>query len=284
MIDTVASTQSERELMRKEFDDRVKRTRKYRDDDFKNAAADAKEMDKYHSATKQALNEYFGAASRGQVQRPEMPAQAAALQAAALDPEMYNSQGYRRESYEAPPSGAPGWLKNLPGNIVDGATGMGDYASQTLQRISGKPMSRPGSGGPTLPTNIGPLPGATTEPASINGITLNLPNKPVTSDMRQGLNPDGYSMMDQIMGKPMRDVVGANRQRVLDESIPLETRKKINEARRAGLSKTSGEAAFRYMMDIAPTILAARAGRSPRTDAIQQRLAPLYGIGALGQR
>jgi len=40
----------------------------------------------------------------------------------------------------------------------------------------------------------------------------------------------------------------------------------------------------KYMLGLAPTVVAGRQGRSPRTDAIQQRLAPLYQIGALGQR
>jgi hypothetical protein len=283
MLGQIAQSQGDRDLMRKEFDERLKRTKKYRDEDIKNKAADLKEMDKFASATKQAMSEYFGAASRGQVQRPDMPASLVAKQTAALDPEMYNDQGLRREAYEEGPGGAPGWLKALPGNIAEGATGMGDYASQTLQRIAGKPAARPGA--PTLPTNIGPLPNAApTAPTSINGITLNLPNKPITSDMRQGLNPEGYSMMDTIMGRPMRDVVGAHRQRTMDESIPESIRKTMYDAKNQKMSKEQGRAVFEYMMRLAPTAVAGRQGRSPRTDAIQQRLAPLYQIGALGQR
>jgi hypothetical protein len=72
--------------------------------------------------------------------------------------------------------------------------------------------------------------------------------------------------------------------RKVDEAIDPDTRSKMYAAQMKGLDKRTADATFRYMMGLAPTVVAGRQGRSPRTDAIQQRLAPLYGIGALGQR
>jgi hypothetical protein len=277
MLNSVASTQAERDMMRTEFEDRLKRTKKYRDDDVKNKAADAKQMERYYGATKQAMADYFGAASRGQAQRPEMPGAAIA---AAMTPEQ-TQQAYNERNRE----GTPDWLgggKSILDSAKGLASGVGDYASQTLQRVAGRPIAPRGA--PNLPTNIGPLPNSSSPPATINGVTLELPDRPLTSDMTTGMNPEGYSMMDQILGRPIRDVANYNKRRKVDEAISPASRAAMYMAAQKNLDQRGVGAMTKYMLGLAPTVVAGRQGRSPRTDAIQQRLAPLYQIGALGQR
>ena len=98
------------------------------------------------------------------------------------------------------------------------------------------------------------------------------------------MNPEGYSMMDQILGRPIRDVANYNKRRKVDEAISPASRAAMYMAAQKNLDQRGVGAMTKYMLGLAPTVVAGRQGRSPRTDAIQQRLAPLYQIGALGQR
>ena len=272
MLNSVASTQSERDTMRKEFEDRIKRTKKYREDDLKNQDADRRETEKYQSATKQALNDYFSEMSQYGSERNARAATAPAPPAPPTEAEAYAERN--RE-------GPPGWLKALPGNALDAVKGMPDY----FKDLGGAAVSPPDLGVPNrapLGTNLGFREG----PDVINGITkpeMNLPRRPITADMKMGLDPEGYSMMDQILGRPMRDVVGYNKRRAADEAIDPATRAQMYMAQQRGVDKRSSSAALRYLLGLAPTVVAGRQGRTPATDAIQQRLSPLYQMGALGQ-
>jgi hypothetical protein len=122
---------------------------------------------------------------------------------------------------------------------------------------------------------------------AINGITqpeMNLPGKPLPSMI--GALPEGanYSILDQLRGQPLRDAATLRKRRAADEAIDPATRARMYSAQSRGLDQRAASAALQYLMGLAPTVVAGRQGRTPRTDVIQQRLAPLYQMGALGQR
>jgi hypothetical protein len=316
MLGQVAATQGDRDLMRKEFEDRLKRMKKYREDDIK----DARTMDKYRGATQQALSEYFGAASRGQALRPEMPE--GVNQWRAPSPNVLATQ---QANQRISPTGMDLARQQatinsrLPGMSPGARADMRDpnqpyHPAAAMDMLLGPPRPRqpeqPGQPpvnnlpsyingssawtGEAQPT-AGPNPGAFSQAGDIvrdavmgaanpNDVELSLPGKPRTSEMINGIRPEGYSMLDLVRQQPFRDMANYQKQRTVDQAISPQAAAQIYMKKERDIDKRQSSAAFKYLMGLAPTIVAGRQGRSPRTDAIQQRLAPLYQIGALGQR
>jgi hypothetical protein len=334
MLNSVAGSQQERDTMRKEFDDRLKRIKKYREDDITNKARDAKLMERFSSATKQAMSDYFGQMGRqGAARIPDIaaPAGVGPLPSAPGERERAvigrNTGGYfggafgaiNQEPPRAPTEGGGGgpdfgkaWDvasgSMRPFAALHGAAdfieGIGapnasispDWGAMGEAAMSAMEPGKAISGIASNPRGLfnvvkgalfpaaALMGGDKGTPEAINGITPNLPPRPILSDMTTGLNPEGYSMLGTILGQPLRDVVGAKKRRAADEAIDPQTAARMYMAREQGIDKRSANALTKYLLGLAPTVVAGRQGRSPRTDAIQQRLAPLYQIGALGQR
>jgi len=159
LMQTQAQTQSERDMIRKQYDDRVKRIQKRRDEAEGNSA----EMEKYKAATQQALSSYF------------------AQQAKAVEP----VDVPRTESYE---EGPPSWLGKVTGAVSE----VPDYLGETLSRMAPHPadMGVPGKAAPGYGGIGDNLRGApiTTGPV--------LPNKPTGSTSMMDLML-GRSIRDQ---------------------------------------------------------------------------------------
>ena len=224
LMQTQATSQSERDMIRKEYDDRVKRIQKRRDQ----SEADNAEMEKFKSATQAAMAEYFSGV--GGVGR---------ARTAAPIPQGQRGVGnqWRNEDIAQGQRGLgnqwPGGAEAEP--VAQGMRGLGNQWRR---------------GGPP---------------------DLNLPAAPDV-----GVH---YSMVDSILGKPQRD----KRQALADEAVPDAMLRMINLNKRRRLEGEGTEAAWQYAMRLAPIINAGRRGQTPASDAIKQRLAPLYGMGAMGQ-
>jgi hypothetical protein len=222
LLQRSASTQDDIEMMRGEFKDRLKRIQKRRDQ----GDSDAQQMEKYKSATQQAMSEFFG------------------------------QTGRRRE--------APEWAGEQAETIPS------EYPSGNFGAGFGMPMRRAEAGVATPQAPI--TQGWKSRPERAAPPELNLPGRPSTGVQ--------YSMMESLLGKPVRDQL----QRVADEAVPLSVQRMGNVRKRMGMEKQGTQAAWEYAMRLAPILNAGRRGQTPASDVIQQRLAPLYAMGALGQR
>jgi len=282
LLRTQAGSQQERDMMRGEYDARLKRMQKRRDQKEQDAA----EMEKYASATKQAMADYFGETGRG--------GRSAASPGAGPGSGGYNPSGFVPEGWGGgkpagfdPSSFIPGgWGGDRaasPSSPEGGGDGGGNFLSGLADRVvsQGRGMVDPlgvlGKGRAV----VDPLGVLGKGRAALGGIFgggnegpagPNLPSKPAQGEQ--------YSLMEQLLGKPIRD----RKQAMVDEAVPLKLQRLALQQKRRGLEGVGTEAAWKYAMRLAPIINAARRGQTPAGDAVQQRLAPLYAMGAINSQ
>jgi hypothetical protein len=212
LLQRSAASQQERDMMRTELEDRLKRIKKRREQ----GDSDGQQMEKFATATKQAMADFFSQSARN---TPAPPAP------------VPNRMGFEANS------GLGGAFSYAPGDA--NAPSFGGFVN--------------------------------TQPAG-RRLEPDLPARPK-------LGPQ-YSMMETMLGKPIMD----RRQQALDEAIPERARTIQRMAKERKLQGVGTQAAWEYAMQLAPVIAAGRRGETPASSAIQQRLAPLYAMGAIRPR
>ena len=153
---------------------------------------------------------------------------------------------------EAQEAGPPGWLGAV-GNAVSGAvTGIPGNINDAIARVAGKPMARPGSGGLTSPTNVN-----------------------IFSEQEQRA-PQGLQRPTLQQASMLEQILGRVQQAPFDASYDLSNKAYRNQ-------QAMGKSMRQFAAQIAPMYGAAKAGRTPFQDQIQQRLQTLYATGALNR-